>query len=303
MTRDLAPIAVFAYRRKDYLARTLDALEACPEFSRSPVTIYCDGPKPDSAADVAAVRAMLAARRRSNMTIVEAPSNRGLATSIMAGVTQQCARHGRVIIVEDDLILSPVALTWFNQALDAYSEDARVWQVGGHQFPVPEFAQRCDGMFLDFCTSWGWATWKRAWDQFDPAAAGWQALQNDDAMRHSFSLNGAYPYAAMMEQQMDGRLDSWAIRWWWSMFRGRGLGLHPPRSLVSNIGGNRSATHAPSLLRQLLTPRQAEAVDIRIPGLPPNVAVDQQAQKALETFLRTHTNPPLWKAVLQRVGF
>jgi hypothetical protein len=168
---------------------------------------------------------------------------------------------------------------------------------------VPEFATRRDGMFLNFCTSWGWATWKRAWDQFDPIAADWQVLQRDLPLRRRFSLNDAYPYADMMEQQMAGRLDSWAIRWWWSMFRAGGLGLHPPRSLVSNIGVDGSATHAPSLLRQFLTPREAEEVDHQVPELPSHVSVDQQAQSALETVLRVRTNSPLWKAVLKRAGF
>ena len=102
---------------------------------------------------------------------------------------------------------------------------------------------------------------------------------------------------------MAGQVDSWAIRWWWSVFRADGLGLHPPRSLVSNIGDDGSATHAPSLLRRLLAPRPAEAVDHSLPGLPRDMAVDQEAQRALEAFLRAQTRRPRWKAVLGRLGF
>jgi hypothetical protein len=298
-----APIALFAYRRTDHLARTLDALEACPEFSASPVTVYSDGPRSDAAhAGVAAVRALLASRKRANMTIVEAPANRGLANSIIAGVTEQCERYGRVIVIEDDLVLSPVALTWLNRGLDSYADDARVWQVGAHQFAVPQFAARTDGLFLHLNTSWGWGTWKRAWDRFDPSAAGWQALKTDSGLRRRFNLDGAYPYAEMMEQQMAGRVDSWAIRWWWSVFQANGLGLHPPRSLVSNIGDDGSATHAPSLLRRLVAPRPVEPLDRKLPGLPSVVAVDQEAQRALEALLRSQTTRPRWKAVLKRLG-
>jgi hypothetical protein len=300
----LAPVALFAYRRSDHLARTLDALEACPEFSASSVTVYSDGPRSDDARPgVAAVRTLLASRKRANMTIVEAPANRGLANSIISGVTEQCERHGRVIVIEDDLVLSPVGLTWLNRGLNTYADDARVWQVGAHQFAVPQFATRADGLFLRLNTSWGWGTWKRAWDRFDPFAIGWQALKTDSDLRRRFNLDGAYPYAEMMEQQMTGKVDSWAIRWWWSVFQANGLGLHPPRSLVSNIGDDGSATHAPSLARRLFAPRPVELLDRGLPGLPSTVAVDQEAQRALETLLRSQTTRPRWKAVLNRLGF
>src|SRR5271154_6353259 len=95
-----APIAIFAYRRTRHLARTLDALEACPEFTQSPVFVFSDGPRSEAAiSDVAQVRALLQARRRANVTIVEAPKNLGLAASIIKGVTQLCDTFGRAIVI------------------------------------------------------------------------------------------------------------------------------------------------------------------------------------------------------------
>lgn len=302
MALDLAPIALFAYRRTDHLARTLDALEACPEFSRSPVTIYCDGPKPGSASDVVAVRAMLAKRKRSNMTIVEAASNRGLANSIIAGVTEQCARFGRVIVIEDDLLVSPATLTWFNAGLSKYAQAQDVWQVSAFQFDIPEYRNRSEGVFLNYCTSWGWATWKRAWDRFDPAAAGWEALKVDTGLRRRFDLNGAYPYAEMMEQQMAGRVDSWAIRWWWAIFQGSGKALFPPRSLVANCGEDSTATHAPSRLRRLVPYSRRRRLEKTVPALPCDVVVSPEAQLAIERAVRRQSQIPLWRAALKRIG-
>ena len=299
----LAPIALFAYRRIDHLARTLDALEACPEFCQSAVTVYSDGPKSEAArGDVSAVRALLVSRRRPNMTIIEASSNRGLANSIIAGVTEQCRRYGKVIVFEDDLVVSPVALTWLNRGLDLYERDIRVWQVGAHQFPVAEFASRPDGMFLKLSTSWGWGTWQRAWDCFDSSASGWQALSGNAELSSTFDLNGSYPYTAMMEQQVNGLVDSWAIRWWWSVFQAGGLGLFPPRSLVSNIGQDSTATHAASLLRRLIVKRPLQQVDLHLPEQPSAVEVDEYAQKAIEEFLRAQTGQTRWKAILARLG-
>ena len=286
---NFAPIVVFAYKRVKHLARTLDALERCPEFASSSVTIYSDGAKSDAdRADVAAVRSLLANRRRPNMTIIEAPFNRGLANSIIAGVTEQCNRSGRVIVLEDDLLLSPIGLTWFNLCLNRFQDDEKVFQISAHQFPVHALARRQTGMFLSLNTSWGWATWKRAWDRFDCSASGWERLRDNASLRRRFDLNDAYPYARMMEEQMAGKIDSWAIRWWWSVFCAGGLGLFPPQSLITDIGNDGTATHPRSRMHRLVSARPKTA-DIRLPTLPNIVAVDQHAQRSVENYLRRHT--------------
>lgn len=302
MNTPLAPVALFAYRRTHHLAAVLDSLERCPEFAASPIHIYSDGPRNEAAAaDVHAVRQMLAARRRPNMIIVEAPTNRGLANSIIAGVTELCAAHGRVIVIEDDLLVSPALLTWFNTALDRYARADNVWQVSGHQFAVPQFGRRQQGMFLNFSTSWGWATWARAWNAFDAAATGWQVLASDVALRRRFDCDGAYPYAQMLERQMAGQLDSWAIRWWWNMFSADALSLFPPRPLVSNIGEDDTATHAPSRMMRLFTPARANQMMETVPAFPASVTPDVAAQRALETCLRAGSRKFGWgRALLSR---
>jgi hypothetical protein len=251
-----APIALFAYRRVEHLVRALDALSACPEFLDSRVFVFSDGPKDEASnADVTRVRAALRARLTPNMTIVEAPAHCGLAGSITAGATRLCDEFGRAIVLEDDLIVSPSVLTWFNVALQRYADDARVWQIAGHQFDVPEFSSRDEGMFLHLTTSWGWATWKRAWDQYDPMAKGWERLKFDNALRRKFDFDGSYPYSEMLIDQMAGRIDSWAIRWRWAAFRANAISLFPPRPLASNIGFDATATHARFRLLKKLVQR------------------------------------------------
>jgi hypothetical protein len=289
-----APIALFAYRRVRHLSLALDALSACPEFADSRVFVFSDGPKDEiSGADVAEVRAMLRARQTANMTIIEAPANRGLAASITAGTTQLCDEFGRAIVLEDDLIVSPWVLTWFNAALDKYAEDTRVWQIAAHQFDVPEFSARDEGIFLHLTTSWGWATWKRAWDQYDPMAKGWESLKTDKVVRRKFDLDNSYPFADMMIDQMNGRIDSWAIRWRWAVFCAGGVSLYPPRSLASNSGFDSTATHTRyRFLKRLLVQRDITSLvnTEKCPKLPAKVeaspADDAAVARALETSRR-----------------
>jgi hypothetical protein len=285
----LAPIALFAYRRTRHLSLALDALSACPEFAESPVFVFSDGPTDASAGDVAQVRAMLRGRRQPNMTIIEAPANRGLAASITAGVTQLCDEFGRAIVLEDDLIVSPSTLGWFNGALTKYADDPRVWQISAHQFEVPEFAERPSGLFLHLTTSWGWATWKRAWDRYDGEAKGWERLETDKALKHKFDLGDAYPFADMLIDQMNGRIDSWAIRWRWAVFCAGGISLYPPRSLASNTGFDSTATHTRfKLLKQLVVRRDIAAVANTepCPGWPAEVHAAPADDAAIANALR-----------------
>jgi hypothetical protein len=278
-----APIAIFIYRRTDLLDQVLDALEACPEFFASPVYVFSDGAKsPAAQPDIDAARTLVRGRLRPNMTLIEAPANKGLARSISEGATMLCNKYGKVIVLEDDLVVSPAILTWFNTALDRYADDPQVMQVSGHMFEVPVMRRRDEGVLFPMTTSWGWATWKRAWDQFDPAATGWEALTTDAALRRRFNLGGRYPYARMMERQMRGEVDSWAIRWYWSVFQANGLGLFPPQSYVLNLGTDGAATHKSlvSRLRAWLPPKTPKLRQT-MARLPDAIQPDMAAFEAL----------------------
>lgn len=287
--RHLAPIAVFGYRRASHLSETLDALESCPEFAASPVFVFSDGPKTEAVAgDVSRTREMLHARRRENMTIVEAETNQGLAASIVAGVTRLCDQYGRVIVIEDDLIVHPTALQWFNTCLDHYAEEPNVFQIGAYQYKVPEFEERQTGTVQRFVTSWGWATWKPAWDYFDAAATGWEAIDTNTALEREFNCGGAYPFDEMLRLQIAGKIDSWAIRWWWTVFRAGGVSILPPRSLVRNTGFDGTATHnSIGWLKRFAAPPQPKLWEgAGPPALPSSSQISGEDVAAFRRALR-----------------
>ncbi len=239
-----APIAIFVYNRPDHTRRMIEALMKCPEFEKSPLYIFCDGAKKPADQEVidrtrAVVRSMVGKKAE----IIEATQNQGLANSIIAGVSKLLNEFDRVIVLEDDLIVSPGFLQYMNTALEAYQDEPSVMQVSGYMFPVPEFANRTEAMFLPFTVSWGWATWRRAWAYFDSQSTGWEVLQADQAMRSHFDLDNSYEYFNMMKRQMAGEIDSWAIRWYWSVFKNQGYTLFPPISHVNNIGFDGSGSH------------------------------------------------------------
>ncbi|KQV58719.1 MULTISPECIES: hypothetical protein [unclassified Caulobacter] len=289
---ELAPIAIFSFRRPHHLAATLDALQQCPEFAASEVIAYSDGPRRASdEAGVNEVRQLLRSRKTPNMTLVERPINMGLANSIIGAVTEITRRAGKVIVVEDDLVLQPSALAWLNAGLNAYVDDERVMQISAYQYRVPEFAQRQNGTFQRFATTWGWGTWERAWKKFDAEANGWRDLIDNPEIRTAFDAGGVYPFADMLQKQMSGRIDSWGIRWSWSVFRNQGLTLMPPRSLVRNTGLDGSGTHSTlgPLKRFVAAPQPLQWHNAEPPQLPTEVILRAEEEQAFRRALKnTH---------------
>ena len=241
--RPPAPIALFAYRRRDHLDATVRSLLRNPEAPQTALTIFCDGAKGETDADgVAQVRAYAATITGFASTqIVERPRNFGLAASIIDGVTATLARNDRVIVVEDDLLVSPHFLAYMNDGLERYANDEKVASIHAYIYPlhrpVPET------FFLRGADCWGWATWARAWQHF--RADGATLLKELKARRltGAFDFDGAAAFTEMLENQIKGFNNSWAIRWHAATFLDGMLTLYPGRSLVRNIGNDGSGTH------------------------------------------------------------
>jgi hypothetical protein len=238
-----APIALFVYKRPDHTRKALDALIKNPEFSESKFFVYCDGPRHDTDISlVQAVRDLVRSYSLPNIVQVERDRNLGLANSIITGVTELCDKYGKVIVLEDDLVVSPFFLNYMNSALQRYEADDQVMQISGHMFPL-KLETDTDAIFLPFTTSWGWATWGRAWKIFDPNMHGFDRLKADKSLRFRFNINGTYQYFGMLQKQANGEIDSWAIRWYLSVFLQNGITLYPTKSLVGNTGFDGSGTH------------------------------------------------------------
>ena len=214
-----APIALFIYNRPEHTRLIIKSLMHCAEFADSPLHIFCDGPK--SLIDqtkVQKTREIAFSLVGTRAKFIESHKNKGLANSIISGVSQLCSTYGRAIVLEDDLVVAPNFLNFMNRALDEYEDDEQVMQISGYMFPIPEFLTRNEALFLPLTTSWGWGTWQRAWNCFDPHAVGWEALKFNRELRRRFDFDGAFNYFNMLKSQMSGKIDSWAIRCYWSVF-------------------------------------------------------------------------------------
>ena len=239
----IAPIALFAYARPEHTRRTLEALAANALADQSDLIVYADAARSEWDAEaVYAVRELIrAAWGFRSVTLVERDMNFGLARNIIEGVSEVLRQHERVIVLEDDMVTSPFFLTYVNDALERYANDDQVISIHGYVYPVAGTLP--EAFFLPGADCWGWATWRRGWACFNPDGAQLLRELKQRKLERAFDYEGSYPYTKMLEAQIAGTNDSWAIRWYASAFLLDKLTLYPGRSLVRNIGNDATGTH------------------------------------------------------------
>ena len=238
-----APVALFVYNRPDHLGQVYEALARNPEAPASALFVFSDAPKSDSALLAVSEVRKLARRLHGfkSIDVVEQSTNLGIARSIIDGVSRLTAEFGRVIVLEDDLLPGPHFLRYMNDALQRYADDERVISIHAYSYPVQ--AGLPDTFFLRGADCWGWATWKRGWDLFEPDGRRLLAALEAQGRTREFDFDGSYPYTQMLRDCIAGRNDSWAIRWYASAFLRDKLTLYPGSSQVQNIGADGSGMH------------------------------------------------------------
>jgi len=238
--KELAPIVLFVYNRPWHTQQTLDALAKNTLALESELIVFCDGPKEGLVASslelIEKTREIVKGESRfRSLKVVESKENKGLANSIIEGVTEVVNQYGKIIVLEDDLITSPGFLQYMNDALWLYENESKVMHVSGYMFPVIKALP--ETFFIKPTSCWGWGTWKRAWDYFEKDVEEQiKTLEKRKAWKE-FTLNNSYPsYKMQLYLNQTREINTWAIFWQTSVFLKNGLSLHPSKSLVQNIG-------------------------------------------------------------------
>lgn len=289
--QNFAPIALFVYNRPEHTRRTLKFLRQNHLAEESRLFIYSDGPQPKHVNSVNEVRELIkTVEGFKSVEIIERPENFGLAKSIIDGVSALVYEYGKVIVFEDDLITSPHTLQYFNDALHRYEHESSVMHVGAYMYPLPPNTLP-ESFFYRAATSWGWATWKRAWDQFEPDINKLMA-QFDRKKIDEFSIEGTMNFWKQMKEFKAGKNNSWAIRWYASVFLKGGLTLNPSQSLVHNIGHDNTGVHSGlnDIYNVAINPKP-------VTDFPGELKEDAAAYAAIKQFLKTRKGSLLQRLI------
>lgn len=242
-----SPIALFVYNRPEHSLKTLRALKANPEAQSSILYIYADGARKNaSRKELENIQLLRKAIREDQwcgeVVIREAEQNQGLARSIVKGVGEVLDKHGKIIVLEDDIVSSPGFLSYMNEALDFYEKDEKVMHISAYM-PDIKREHLPETFFLRFMSCWGWGTWKSAWEKYNADSLYLLQKLLEDRELESFNLGGSIKFHNYLKGNLTGTHNSWAIKWFSSIYFSEGLCLYPKQSLVQNIGFDGSGTH------------------------------------------------------------
>jgi hypothetical protein len=282
----LAPVILFTYNRPFHTKNTIEALSQNELAILSDLIIFSDAARnADVDADVKAVREYLKTIRGfKSVTIIEREKNYGLAINIIDGVTRIIQQHGRVIVLEDDLLTSPYFLRYMNHTLELYEREHKVLSIHGYVYPVKRSLP--SSFFLIDPGSLGWGTWKDRWDNYQPDGARLLAELRNKKLVSEFNYDDNYPFIRMLEDQVNGRNNSWVIRWYAYALLNQKVTLYPGKSLVFHAGNDGSGTHE----------GVSSCLDVELAHKPLQIAkidpvVDMLARDAFKKYFRTIRGP------------
>ena len=244
-----APVVMFVYNRADHFVKTYEALSRCEGAKNTDLYVFSDGAKREE--DTEKVNSVRAAVREAKektvfhtMEVIESPVNKGLAASVIAGVTQVLEKYGRVIVVEDDCITSPHFLKFMNASLDFYEKEQNVGAIAGYTPTLQYPAGYTEDLFFAYRScSCGWATWKDRWQNIDWELKNIKDFYKNPKLIQKLNSNGNDRFIRLYRQTR-GNGSSWSVRFGAHLVKNSQYTVYPRYSYIQNIGCDESGVHS-----------------------------------------------------------
>jgi len=232
----LAPIILFTYKRLEILQQTVHALELNNLAAQSDLIIYSDGAKHEEEEPIIQeIRKYLKTITGFKSVLIHSSEiHNGLADSIINGVSKVMNQYHKAIVLEDDLICSTNFLEFMNQALVYYENNKQILSISGYS-PIIKGLNTSEVYYTHRSSSWGWACWEDRWNKVDWQSRTYEIFKKDRIAKSRFNKMGS-DLGLMMKRQMEGTINSWAIRFSFHQFENNLFSVHPSTSKIQNIG-------------------------------------------------------------------
>jgi acetyltransferase-like isoleucine patch superfamily enzyme len=295
---DLAPIVLFVFDRPDHTRTTLQALSKNKLANESDLYIYSDGPKLGAEKaqidKINEVRSIIKEDQWcKHVHIVTNDTNLGLADSIIKGVTEIVNKYEKVIVLEDDIQTSSGFLEYMNNALTVYQDNDKVMHISGYFYPL-NISSEEQTFFVNILSCWGWATWKRAWKNYNHNIDDHLLQLQSKIDINNFNINGNADFYRQLVNNKEKVIYSWAVRWYASwLFKG-GYSLFPYKTLTKNIGHDGTGVHCITTMAF----NSQIASFIKVNKIP--VKENKQIRNKINNYYKT-IYPTLKQSIMQRI--
>lgn len=301
----LAPIILFVYNRPWHTQQTVEALQCCELAADSDLFIFADGPKLDASEEqknkISEVRNYIhTIQGFANIFIEEAEKNKGLANSVISGVSKVIKKYGKAIVVEDDIVAHPFFLRFINEALDFYRDDKKIYSIGGFNYGFPFSPKYTKDIYIVHrAESCGWGTWADRWKYVDWNIKDTQSFFYSKHKQKRFNRGGD-DMSGMLREQLEGKIDSWAIRWDYHLYKHNAYCLRPVKTLVDNIGFDGSGIHCGTMDTSNYTAEINKTSQYNI-HLEKNIKEDRKVAKSFHDFWGVSPHVTITKKIKRKI--
>jgi len=293
-------IILFVYNRPEH---TREMLKGLQRNNISKLYIFSDGIKDGKDKNsVGKVRNLIDSIDWCETEIIKNERNKGLANSIVDGINYVLERHERIIVLEDDCIPSDDFIAFMEKCFDKYENNGKVMNVTGYSLPItiPD-NYPCDVYFSYRSSSWGWGTWRRAWKYFDRNKSILAEIEKSSNLRKKINRAGE-DLIPMLKNQINGKLNSWAVFWSINIIKNNGVCVNPVKSKIQNTGHDGTGTHCGANNRYEV---KIVKEDINLLNLPDEVIIDDEIIKRYKNIFHISLKNKIKGAIisiLKKVG-
>jgi hypothetical protein len=237
------PVIFVIFKRAETTALVFQKIR---EYAPTKLFIVADGPRPSVPGEAEAC----AATREIVSNIdwdcdverLYSDSNLGSRVRIQSGLNEIFQKVDSAVILEDDCLPDSTFFNFMEEMLSLHRHNPHVGMVSGNNYLLP-IQQRGHGFYLSALPHiWGWGTWKRVWDLYEPNAESWEFINKDEILRRAFAYK-IYRRAWKKTLNNIGEVDAWDYQWAFTLWKNGLLSAAPRANLVFNLGLNESGTN------------------------------------------------------------
>ncbi|NQV41136.1 MAG: hypothetical protein HQ506_02175 [Candidatus Marinimicrobia bacterium] len=235
-------VIVIAFNRPIHTQRVIESLQK--EGVKS-FTVFIDGTMDeDVQKKQAEIIQYLSTIDWADFEIVHRKVDLGLAKSIVLSVSDTLRTYDSVVVLEDDCIVRPGFVKYFETALNEYERDQSVGAICGYSYPIIQMdPDKPDYFLASRFTPWGWATWKNRWQNYTISLTSLR----DQAKSKQINISDfGEDLMLYLEDStyLSHKQEIWSLNWILTLIINRQLVLYPKISLIDNIGFDGTGVHS-----------------------------------------------------------
>jgi hypothetical protein len=240
-----SPVLLIVWNRPN---ETRQALQAIRTVRPAQLYVAGDGPRTsDESKLTMEVRELVSEMVDwpCELTTNYSETNLGCRAGVTRAIDWFFAHVSEGIILEDDCVAHPDFFFFCDEMLHRYRHNHQVFHIAGDNTPGVEIRQEWSYCFVRYPHIWGWATWRRAWNQYDRNLDLWSSFRSSDQVDHVFDHQDEYETWVPIFDTLrtKGKPDTWDWQWAATCILHNALCVQPVVNLISNVGFNERGTH------------------------------------------------------------